>query len=97
MTEEKIAPARYLLETLVKQADEIDNIMVVYSKKDSPEGSASIGTTTHTPVIWTLGALDYARWHMFNVLTMAQMVRASEGDVGAAELEMFKDSGGKPS
>ena len=88
--------AERLLGAIAEQAGSIDNVFVVFSKKGAPD-AITVGTTGHTPVIWTLGAMEYARWHLFNTLTMNQM--AKEGQVAAAmmEHELLATHGVKPS
>lgn len=87
-------PAQRLVAALAEQAEDIDNLFVVYSRRNRPE-SLGIGSVGDTSVMWTLAALEYARWHLFSSMSLAAAVRATAEEQAVEELTVLKDSGGK--
>ena len=85
--------AQRLLAQLTDKADQIENILVLFSLKGQPKGTLTLGSTSHTPVMWGLGALDYARWHLFETLTFQ---RIAKDMVTAQAMQELKEHGGRP-
>lgn len=80
--------ATKLARALLEAAPGIEHLTVAYSPTGKPN-SVLTATTGPTPVMWVLGALDYVRYHCFNLLDQHRaykMQEQLEADLIAREL-----------
>lgn len=86
-----------LANLLKEHADkgEVSDLIVIYSRPNEPQ-TVVVGYTGQTPTLWTLGALDYARWHTYSLMDLNRVA----GDMALAgaveESEFLKQRGYKP-
>jgi hypothetical protein len=92
MTEVTVNPARQVLEALAPDADNIENLVVLYSMKGRPE-EVRLGLTRTSSALWALGSLDYARWHIFNMLSIVRAIKAEATAEDLAYAEHLKGKG----
>lgn len=82
--------AQRVIDALQASAGEIDNLAVLYSVKGQPM-NVMFGYTRSTSVMWMLGAIEYARWHIFNLITMVRAQRAAEHEAMEDVVKRLKD------
>jgi hypothetical protein len=87
-----VNPARQILETMLADADNIENLTALYSMKGRPE-EVRLALTRSTSALWVLGALDYARWHLFSLLTAIRAIKSQATDEDLAYAEHLKKEG----
>ena len=87
-----ITPARQILDALMAESDKIENLTVLYSMKGRPE-EIRLGLTRTTSSLWALGSLDYARWHIFNMLSVVRAIKAEATKEDLAYAEHLKEKG----
>jgi hypothetical protein len=97
VTEATQSQAQRLLAALTAQGESIENIVVMVSRKGDPFGSITVGTTGQTSIMWSLGAMDYARWHFFEQLSMHRAAKSMAFEQAQEDLAMLQEHGVKPS
>lgn len=98
MTDIKNKPSVELIERLYTERFEIEDVLVVFSKKGASQGELAIGMSEGTDLSWFLKAKEWVTWVLYSSMTGYRLNAIMEARrdmeyLKAAELE----KGQKPS
>lgn len=92
----ELTQAQRLLAAMAEEGADVDNLFVVFSRKDEPH-TIMVGLTNHSPMMWVLGAAEYARWHLYNLMTDQRNAKTYDMIQAVEEAVQLQDLGIKPS